>query len=338
MVVITHVLGTAFPEASAAVGRVCNLGSLGVLLFFIVSGTVINASLERSKSFKEFWRHRFWRLYPTYWVSLAIACFLFMLVPSDLNFSMYGNLKDHFWSSFAVNVTMLQIHFKVTEFIPAYWSLGFEIMFYALLSLIFAVKLGKRSHHVLWAISLVVFLTAVIAFVKHRHVGGFQAMLCGYFWLGTWIHRLLKNEVSVKQFAGAWITFHIAVFFAWYENFLLRPGPDLGFGDAKTWAASALVSLFGASCLFLIMFSLRSKSFPKALIALGTVSYSLYLFHGLAIRIGGMIVVATARPILYVVITVFLTIIFTWLAYRFVEVPSMNHIRSFKLKPPAKTP
>ena len=50
-------------------------GGAGVDLFFIISGFVIFMSIERSRNLKAFWRSRFVRLYPSYWLSIAIAVF-----------------------------------------------------------------------------------------------------------------------------------------------------------------------------------------------------------------------------------------------------------------------
>src|SRR5215213_5668437 len=49
-----------------------NLGSWGVVLFFLCSGFILPVSLERQGSLGRFWIRRFFRLYPLYWFSVAL--------------------------------------------------------------------------------------------------------------------------------------------------------------------------------------------------------------------------------------------------------------------------
>src|ERR1700680_1263338 len=48
-------------------------GQYGVFVFFLISGYIIPASLERRGSVRGFWTSRLFRLYPMYAVALVIA-------------------------------------------------------------------------------------------------------------------------------------------------------------------------------------------------------------------------------------------------------------------------
>ena len=50
-----------------------DLGQYGVYVFFLVSGYIIPASLERKGSIRGFWAGRAFRLYPPYLLALAIS-------------------------------------------------------------------------------------------------------------------------------------------------------------------------------------------------------------------------------------------------------------------------
>src|SRR5262245_47244671 len=50
-----------------------NLGRIGVLLFFLISGFIIPASLEQGGSQARFWLRRLFRLFPLYWFTIAVA-------------------------------------------------------------------------------------------------------------------------------------------------------------------------------------------------------------------------------------------------------------------------
>src|SRR5258708_34176805 len=51
----------------------------GVAAFFLTSGFVIPFSLERGNSLKAFWISRFFRLYPLYWLRIAVVSGLYLL-------------------------------------------------------------------------------------------------------------------------------------------------------------------------------------------------------------------------------------------------------------------
>jgi peptidoglycan/LPS O-acetylase OafA/YrhL len=52
-------------------------GAYGVFVFFIISGYIVPASLERKGSVRTFWVSRIFRLYPLYLLAVAIALALF---------------------------------------------------------------------------------------------------------------------------------------------------------------------------------------------------------------------------------------------------------------------
>jgi peptidoglycan/LPS O-acetylase OafA/YrhL len=50
-----------------------NLGQYGVFVFFLVSGYIVPASLERKGSVRGFWISRAFRLYPMFLVALVFS-------------------------------------------------------------------------------------------------------------------------------------------------------------------------------------------------------------------------------------------------------------------------
>jgi peptidoglycan/LPS O-acetylase OafA/YrhL len=338
-VVITHIFELGIPGFRNLAGQVCNLGLFGVLLFFIVSGTVITASIERSPSLLVFWKQRFWRLIPAYWASLAVSAILFFLVPAELNYPVYGHIKDRFFATFAANTTMLQGFFGFDHFIPAYWTLGFEMLFYFALSILFVLKLGNRAHIVLWLISAILMVAAIVGYLKGTHVGSFKLILIGYFWLGIWVHRLLDSNITPKQFLSALLVFHVGVIATWFVNFNLYPAKvGEAYSEFPYSPVSMLTAFLGATLCFLWFLKISNATFPKALILLGNVSYSLYLFHSIAIRLGGMTFDQGKAPALFTVVTIILTCGLTALAYQFIEVPSLAKVKAVKLAASQQSP
>ncbi|MFI0422711.1 acyltransferase family protein [Spongiactinospora sp. 9N601] len=123
-----------FPGTASVAG----LGILGVELFFIISGFVILMTVW-GRGIGGFARSRLVRLFPAYWVSvLAVA-------------GVYGYTKatalDPRLSAgeYAVNLTMLQRAFGVTDANGVYWSLWVELRFYLLIGVLVlaGVTLGR---------------------------------------------------------------------------------------------------------------------------------------------------------------------------------------------------
>ena len=73
MVLSEHGLDHSWPGLLSSLFGNGNLGRAGVLCFLIVSGFIIPASIEQGGSNVRFWMRRFFRLFPTYWLSIAVA-------------------------------------------------------------------------------------------------------------------------------------------------------------------------------------------------------------------------------------------------------------------------
>lgn len=112
---------------------VSKYGYLGVNLFFIISGFVIlNTALRRSP--KNFLLSRFVRLYPGFWVCCTLTVMAMLIA---------GGAHHTSLTSYLVNMTMLNEFAGVKSIDNVYWSLSYEIVFYAF---IFALLVfGKIS-------------------------------------------------------------------------------------------------------------------------------------------------------------------------------------------------
>jgi peptidoglycan/LPS O-acetylase OafA/YrhL len=333
MVACSHVLSASSPTFVKWQIANVNIGYLGVLMFFIVSGIVISASMERTKNVQLFWRQRFWRLFPAYLVSLGICALLFLWFPGDLNDSAYGHIKEHFWLSFAANLTMIQGFLGFDNFIPAYWTLAYEMLFYVMLSGVFLAGMGAKAYRLIWVLIGFLYFSAILGILKHGHVGSYKAILVGYFWLGIWFQRFLTNQINAKQFWTTLVLFQLSVMAAWYVNIQKFPGIESG-GAIINQASpgSMAVSFLGSTLLFLSIFALRSRSFPKFLVQLGTVSYSLYLFHWIAIRLAGHLFDPTTSTVLFIVTSISFIAVITGLGYRLIELPSLNQAKMQRAK------
>src|SRR5690349_23920389 len=77
-VVFDHLSYVVLQHARTLVYHWFNPGDYGVFVFFLISGYIVPASLERKGSVRSFWVSRVFRLYPLYLLAVGIAVALFL--------------------------------------------------------------------------------------------------------------------------------------------------------------------------------------------------------------------------------------------------------------------
>ena len=117
-----------------------NPGGYGVFVFFLISGYIVPASLERKGSVRTFWVSRLFRLYPLYLLAVAIAVTLYMMHVGGLR----GEDGDPGTSILSQMLMMSNV--LAGQNIPnVVWSLSYEMIFYLLLTALFMARVHRRS-------------------------------------------------------------------------------------------------------------------------------------------------------------------------------------------------
>lgn len=235
-------------------------GDIGVPLFFMISGYVITASSERHSKVTSFAYSRFARLYPLYWCSIifAVVCYL----PSNYRLADY----QPEWLTIGINFSMLQTGLGVNNVNEAYWTLYIEMQFYALIALAIATK---QTHRIpLYTLCLSAAYGCASLFNCWDWVPGLWRIKAAipfilfvtYFSLGIWV-RALNNSPQAKHRNLTAIGICCICLF-------INP--------AYNPIASLLVFL-----VFWLACEQKLKLLEhRAFSGLGSISYSLYLFHG----------------------------------------------------------
>jgi peptidoglycan/LPS O-acetylase OafA/YrhL len=115
-------------------------GNYGVFVFFIISGYIVPASLERKGSVRTFWVSRLFRLYPLYLLAVGIAVALYFL--------HFGSLRGEGSDPEASVLSQLLMMSNVLggQNLPnVVWSLSYEMVFYLLITALFIARVHKRS-------------------------------------------------------------------------------------------------------------------------------------------------------------------------------------------------
>jgi peptidoglycan/LPS O-acetylase OafA/YrhL len=128
------------PTVKNTVYQWINPGDYGVFVFFLISGYIVPASLERKGSVRTFWVSRLFRLYPLYLLAVAIAVFLFMVHVGGLR----GEGADPETSVLSQMLMMSNV--LAGENLPnVVWSLSYEMIFYLLLTALFMARVHRPS-------------------------------------------------------------------------------------------------------------------------------------------------------------------------------------------------
>ncbi|MFG3437392.1 acyltransferase family protein [Nonomuraea sp. NPDC047897] len=281
-----------------------SLGFYGVMVFFLVSGYIVPASLERRGELRGFWISRVFRLYPLYLVVAALVVALAWWVPLREEVPRDG-------SSVAAHLTMLLDVVGVGGVADTMWTLSYEMVFYLLVTALFTAGLHRRSGAVAvlfgvasvvaavvpgvvpvpgpWLAygSAVVFAAGLAAVVSGRartvaaYALGLMAaalpVLGGRIpWLGLTILAVMFAGTAVQRWErGTGPLWPVALTGALVALAPVWAAPVGWWAEPGVWATT----VGAAAATFAVARALRGRRVPKALAWLGLISYSLYLVH-----------------------------------------------------------
>jgi peptidoglycan/LPS O-acetylase OafA/YrhL len=228
-------------------------GGYGVHLFFIVSGFVILMSLERSTA-SQFLISRFTRLYPVYWLA-CLTTFALLSLSHWIDYDVTPG-------QFLVNLTMLQSFVRVSDVDGVYWSLAYELGFYAFLFT--ALRLcGPRIVPFLpWymLVGAVLFRFAAPYIPHPLHLLLMLHQYAELFGCGLSLYLLRTRGFSLAQAA-------------------ILPAAPLVEALYDGWHGLIVVSLIVAVMSFACLSRWQPGRLARPLIWLGGISYALYLTH-----------------------------------------------------------
>jgi peptidoglycan/LPS O-acetylase OafA/YrhL len=232
-------------------------GFFGVEIFFGVSGFVILMTLERCRTAMDFVIARGLRLYPAYWVAVAVTFAVVSLFP------LAG--RTIAWPQALVNLTMLQEFVGVPHVDGVYWSLEVELVFYAWMVVIVAAGLMPRARTLVAAWVLVSIAAMLGALALGRPVPALANRVLlvehsAFFAIGA---AAFMDFRAARVSPATWRIFALALVAAWLGN------------GARGFVVALVMVL-----LFTLLVWRKAKFLDqRALVFLGTVSYPLYLLH-----------------------------------------------------------
>ncbi|GII52564.1 hypothetical protein Pth03_09530 [Planotetraspora thailandica] len=340
-VALHHSAWTFIPAAWAVVDRRIDVGTFGVFVFFLVSGYIIPASLERRGDLRAFWIGRAFRLLPL----LLTAFVLALLLAYGGAFDLHPGLGTRPLPLVVLgNTTMLQELLGVPAVINVMWTLSYEMAFYLMAVGLFAVRQAHRSATA--AIVLAVVAVPLGLLVPRPLIGGRADLVAAVLGVavvavvvvsaraGGAVRTAAAVTGGVLGFTlvvlgsriGAWQGLTIlAMMFAGTavhraEQGTIRPRTAvaavvtvLACGmfakDDPGWAPAMLLAVV----FFAGVFALRHRTFPRWPARLGVISFSLYLLHPLLLQ------VVPNLPVFFLVL-----VPLGYLTHRLIEAPAQR--------------
>jgi peptidoglycan/LPS O-acetylase OafA/YrhL len=238
-------------------------GYLGVSLFFVISGVCIGRTWLGSATPGEFSLRRLRRIFPAYWGSLAVICALALAVKLIFGTNDVAVLPA---SGAALLATVTLATAPVSSFPPmsgVYWSLSFELAFYAVMTALLLAPPARRPA----ALTLA------------------HALLCLLACRPGW------SRIPLGFFIELWPLFGTGAALAlWRDHrrlalamFLASAVPAIAALLQHRLVAEWTTAILGTG-LCAAALGGKLAFWPTPLVELGKISYSLYLLH---VPIGG---------------------------------------------------
>ena len=304
--------------------RMCfqlNLGRVGVVTFFAVSGFLIPSSLRgsvRSGSIR-FVITRFFRLYPVFWVTVipSVATF-FWLMDNPIS-----------WAQILDNLTMLPRLFDAPFANGGYWTLQVELLFYAICFFLF---IGGVIYNQ-FVVACLMFANFFFFYSSQREMFGgalnpalgpdtfylclnlscmFWGSVCRFWWDEGKLQPVPLLFFSVFTFY--WLIYSpFMVFWHWHSH--LSAPVDM-----------RLQAGYGVGIAFFFILLVTGLKLGRFMSWIGRISYSLYLIQGPIIMLFYYFIprlhLGGGRSDLIVLLAFAATLPFAEALNRFVERPS----------------
>ena len=269
-VLLIHAGGGGLRELGVSGNRLADLGSAGVLVFFVISGFSVTASFKASAGYFDYLGRRLWRIAPLYYFWILIALLSFS---SDT--SLYNLLMHLGFVSFLD-------HRIANSILGVEWSISIEVFWYVVVPALIVCMHNKKNMALACASALLIYLMAErnLDWLPIKPADARRALQWSpipyvlSYCLGVTAYQLRDTFANCRRFGDAAIFFAVAVI----AVLVILPGQLLRFMHNEFVVISSLsfmLLLLGSeeSRLFRLIFTNRIAQF------LGVMSYGIYLSH-----------------------------------------------------------
>lgn len=234
---------------AAPMGREVSIlmGNAGVILFFFLSGFLMDRTLQ-TEAIGTYLTRRAFRILPLYWFSILLVA------------ATAGNWNA---SQILANMTFTALPLGIERMLGVYWTLYIEVLFYCLAPLL--IMMGRRAVILSTYVALAAF--AVFALTRGVEKGaGFYLIFC-----------------LCGMQAGAWYRGQIAGWQLWLPATTVCAGASLLMPANSIYleGVSLYLGPVALGCFALLMSGLLLPTRMPVLAFFGRISYSWYLLHSI---------------------------------------------------------
>jgi peptidoglycan/LPS O-acetylase OafA/YrhL len=325
----------------SSLAKITSFGWIGVDLFFVLSGFLIGSILIRNKRsknyFSTFYIRRLVRIMPNYYLLLVVFLIISAIPTFQSNYFLTGNRVIPTWSYFAMihNFFMAGQHNLGNTSISIAWSIGIEEQFYIVFPFIVYFLKDRWLPYALGA--------AILTAITMR--GTYSNWVPAY--------TLLSCRMDAISFGAliAWANFHYDLrlitkkFFPWLVMIAIADALVCAFlyyryndlGPVRNTLFSILFSIFTVFTLTYNSGWLGQLLRNKLLMWIGTISYSLYLFHYMILGIFNHflgnhtgVAITDGKSVLFTCIALATSLFVARMVFVFLETPMVKWGKRFK--------
>ena len=257
--------GVVQPQMYGALQDLATYGYLGVPLFFLISGFVIVWSAA-GRTAGAFLKSRFLRLYPMFWVGVALTFAVVWL----------AGVRPELYSLRVVlaNLTLVPAYFDVPFVDGVYWTLAIELKFYLL---ILAAILLRQMPRIEYWMYLWLAACGVLTFWNVPLLGSLAMLPHGFYFVGGALCYFIRTD-GFNAIRGT----ALALAAAGSVYHAVQGRGDFTFASqmADPVVVGLLIVAFYAAMLVV---ALRWIQLPnlRLWLTLGALTYPLYLLHNM---------------------------------------------------------
>lgn len=311
-------------------------GSEAVIFFFILSGFVLSLHLsKKGVGIKAFLVKRFFRIYPAYYVAIAIAIGLCLLLRQVGHIQGLSDFFNNIWKgpltfSTILNHITLVRYFGYGQFNPVLWTLVMEVR----ISLIFPIIMVFINRYS-WKLNLIGGLCLSLFYYTLSNNGTREEIFSipldyvstlsfiMMFVIGAVLAKHHSQLITIfKKFSSntRYVLLLIAILLYTVRFWLLSHFEMY----ASTFLSDISIAA-GVSLFILLAMSMRSEILKKnPLVFLGKISYSLYLYHAIALLAFVHLLYPSINIVTIWVLSFITTLIVSIGSYTVIEKPAIR--------------
>jgi len=324
-------------------------GYEAVLLFFILSGFVLAlpATDGRPQSYTTFLVRRVFRIYVPYLaallVSVAGAYWLHGLVTSSDWFHRAWSIPVS-WNLVLKHVLFLGVYDSF-QYDPPIWSLIYEMRISLYFPILCAVALRLKKLPLMLLTIALIFAPSVLLRLSPALAQwqiGETLHYTAFFTFGIYLAKEREHVAVWLRGLSRWsraLLLLASLILYIFGLPLLREFPFLHFSARYEYFDQSLTALGAGGLIVLSMNSATCKRLLHwpPIHRLGLMSYSLYLVHFIVMLYCVHLLYGRIPLPAIVFLILVLSLMVSWISYRFIEVPSMNLGRRFSNRPFRRT-